>query len=167
MSRRFSLVGLILIGLVSITLSMTPQMVRNPKLSQPDLAAAKTATAEAGGTGAELVYAVRLDAAQRGTYDSLLVVYAKPARRGKDHFAFVLREGKRLPLAYDKEGRALKSGDKFLRTGLKHEEGKAPLLRLMGGVTEAGKGEQQRNIDFQFNGSDFVLLGDSLVSIAK
>lgn len=167
MPRRFLLVVGLIAALVANALSYTPQLARNPKLSQPDLEAAKTATAEAGGTSAELIYAARLDAAQRGAYDSLLVVYAKAARRGKDHFAFVLRDGKRLPLAYDKEGRALKPGDKFLRTGLRHEEGKAPLLRLMGSMTDPAKGEQQRNVDFQFNGSVFVLIGDSLVSVAK
>lgn len=167
MPRKFPLVVLIVGVLVATGLSLTPQLARNPKLSQPDLEAAKTATAEAGGTSAELIYAARLDAAARGTYDSLLVVYAKAARLGKDHFAFILRDGKRLPLAYDKEGRALKPGDKFLRTGLRHEEGKAPLLRLMGSMTDPAKGEQQRNIDFQFNGSDFALIGDSVVPIAK
>lgn len=168
MPRKVSLIIILLVvALVSTALSLTPQLARNPKLSAPDLEAAKTATAEAGGTNAELIYAARLDAAQRGSYDSLIVVYAKAARRGKDHFAFVLRDGKRLPLAYDKEGRALKAGDKFLRIGLRHEEGKAPLLRLMGGMTDPVKGEQQRNVDFQFNGSEFALLGESLMAVAK
>lgn len=158
---------IIAIALASVLLSQTPPLVRNPKISQPDLEAAQAETRATGGVGAELVYAARIDAAQRGSYDSLIVVYAKPAKKGKDYFAVVVRDGKKFPLTYDREGRALKAGDRFLRIGLKHEAGKAPLLRLMGATTDPSKGEQQRNVDFQFNGSEFAAVGESLMPIAK
>lgn len=168
MSRTFYLIITFILtaGFAVTALSQTPALARNPKISQPDLEAAQAET-RAAGADAELIYAARLDAAQRGSYDSLIVVYAKPTKKGKDYFALVLREGKKLPLAYDREGRALKPGDRFLRIGLNHQAGKAPLLRLMGATTEPAKGEQQRNVDFQFNGSEFALIGDSLVLMAK
>ncbi|MEP7340708.1 MAG: SDR family NAD(P)-dependent oxidoreductase [Acidobacteriota bacterium] len=86
----------------------------------------------------------RIDSVQRGSYDSLIVIYQKPAKAGKDCFAFVLREGQRVPLVFDKQdkqGRALKSGDKLLRIGLKHEEGKSPLLRLIASTVGKEKGQ--------------------------
>ncbi|MDQ3013899.1 MAG: hypothetical protein M3X11_24755 [Acidobacteriota bacterium] len=147
-----------------------PLLKSNPKISQPDFDAAKTETLAAGGDKAELVYAARIDSVQRSSYDSLIVVYQKPARVGKDSFAFVLREGQRLPLVFDKQdkqGRALKSGDKFLRIGLKHEEGKSPLLRLIASSIDKEKGEQQRNMDFQFDGAAFSLIGQSMTPLPK
>jgi hypothetical protein len=147
-----------------------PLLKSNPKISQSDFDAAKTEMLAAGGEKAELVYAARIDAVQRGSYDSLIVIYQKPAKVGKDSFAFVLREGQRLPIVFDKQdkqGRALKPGDKFLRIGLKHEDGKLPLLRLIASTMDKEKGEQQRNVDFQFDGAAFSLIGQSMTPLPK
>lgn len=147
-----------------------PLLKSNPKISQPDFDAATAETLAAAGEKAELAYAARIDAVRRGSYDSLIVVYQKPARAGKDWFAFVLREGQRLPLVFDKQdkqSRALKSGDKFLRIGLRHEEGKSPLLRLIASTVDKEKGEQQRNLDFQFDGVAFALVGQSMMPLPK
>jgi hypothetical protein len=143
------------------------QMARNPKISPQDLEAAQTAARESGGATSELIYAARLDAVQKGAYDSLIVVYAKSVKGGKDYYATVLRDGKKFPLAFDKQGRALKSGDKFLRMGLKHEEGKSPIVRLIGSETDPKQGEQQRNVDFRFNGAEFAVESQSLTQMAK
>ncbi len=143
------------------------QLARNPKISAPDLEAAQAETALAGGTNAELIYAARLDAVQKGSFDCLIVIYAKPVKNGKDYYAVILREEKKLPLALDKTGRALKPGDQFLRMGLRHEDGKSPLLRLIASAKDPAKGEQQRNLDYRFNGTDFALESQSLVPLAK
>jgi hypothetical protein len=167
MPRRLnSTVTLVLIALAAHCI--VAQTVPNPKLSQSDLEAAKSETRVAGGAGAELTYAARIDAVERGKFDSLVVIYAKPGRSGKDYFGLVVREGKQHRLSLDKSGLALKSGDRFLRIGLRHEENKAPLLRLMSATTEAGKpGEWQRNVDFQFNGGEFALVGQSTTPLPK
>jgi len=153
------------------TSAPTPPLLKsNPKISQADFDAATAETLAAGGEKAELVYAARINAVERGSYDSLIVIYQKPARAGKDYFAFVLRQGQRLPLVYDKQdkqGRALKPGDKFLRIGLKQEEGKPPLLRLMASTVDKEKGQQQRNEDFQFDGTAFALVGQSMTPLPK
>ena len=153
--------------LMLVFCQISAQMVRNPKLSSKDLDTAQAKSRQAGGEKAELIYAARLDLIQKGNYDSLIVVYAKPAKAGKDFYAMVVQEGKSFPLVYDKQGRALKSGDKFLRIGLKHEEGKAPLLRLMGSTIDQTKGEQQRNLDFRFNGTEFKLESESMTPVAR
>jgi len=160
---------LILAGLLMISApaAATAQMARNPKISPPDLEAAQAETREAGGANAELIYAARLDAIQKGSYDSLIVIYAKVVKGGKDYFAVIQRDGKKYPLAFDNQGRALKSGDKFSRIGLKHEEGKSPILRMIGATTDPKQGEQQRNVDFRFNGIEFVVEAQSLTPIAK
>lgn len=142
------------------------QLARNPKLSQVDLEAAQAEVLQVGGPSAELVYAARLDAVQKGSFDSLIVVYAKPFKQAKDLFAFIVRGGQRLPLAYDKQGRVLPPGDKYLRMGLKHEEGKPPILRVIGGLSEPGKGERQRNLDFRFDGTRYQLEAQSLMPLA-
>lgn len=147
------------------------QTVRNPKLGETDLLTAQSVMREAGGAEAELTYAVRIDALEKGRYETLVVVYAKPADGGPDYFALVVQDdGKRYKLAFDQSGRALKSGDHYLRIGLRHEEGKPPLLRLMGQVTERGRpgtGERQRNIDYRFNGTEFVVVDQSVVPLPK
>ncbi|MBL8188910.1 MAG: hypothetical protein JNK38_12930 [Acidobacteria bacterium] len=147
-----------------------PLLKTNPKIALPDFESAKAETLASGGEQAELIYAARIDAVERGTYDSLIVVYAKPSKTGRDHFAVILREGQKLPLIADKKdklARAFPSGDKYLRMGLRHEEGKAPLVRLMAATRDPQKGEQQRNLDFQFNGSEFVLVGESLMPLPR
>jgi hypothetical protein len=144
------------------------QIVRNPKLSPRDLSTAQDETRGAGGAGSELVYAVRIDAIQKGSFDSLVVIYAKPGKAGKDYFGLVVRDGKKYRLNLDQSGRALPSGDRFLRIGLRHEDSGAPLLRLMGATTEPGKtGEWQRNLDFRFNGTEFALIGQSTMPLPK
>src|SRR5262245_39764556 len=135
-SRNLLLTALFL-GLVSI--SASAQMTRNPKLAPADLETAQAQSKEAGGPGAELIYAARLDAIQKGTYDTFVIVYAKPVKNNKEYFAFVYQEAKRFPLTLDKEGHALKPGDSYLRIGLKPEEGKSPLLRLMGAAKDPAK----------------------------
>jgi hypothetical protein len=137
------------------------QVVRNPKLSPKDLDTAQDITKEAGGATAELIYTTRLDAIQKGSFDSLVVVYAKATKGSKDYFALVARDGKNYPLIFDKQGRALKAGDKFLRIGLKHQEGNSPILRLMGAFTNTDNSEMQRNLDFQFGGNGFALVDQS------
>ncbi len=166
MFRRFNptIVAAILIFSLG---QISAQTIRNPKLSQKDLESAQSITREAGGANAELIYTTRLDAVQKGSYDSLVVVYAKATKGGKDYFALVAREGKNYPMIYDKQGRALKSGDNFLRIGLKHEEGKSPLLRLIGSFTDPAKGEMQRNVDYQFGGSGFAMIDQSMAMLAK
>jgi hypothetical protein len=160
---------LILAGLLMILAPVptTAQLARNPKISPDDLQAAQAETRESGGANAELIYAARLDAVQKGTYDSLIVIYAKAVKGGKDYFALIQRGGAKFPLAFDKQGRALKSGDKYLRMGLRHEEGKSPILRLIAQTTDPKLGEQQRNLDFQFNGTEFVLGAQSVTPIPK
>jgi hypothetical protein len=160
---------LILAGLFIICApgAATAQLASNPKLSPPDLQAAQAETRESGGANAELIYANRLDAVQKGVYDSLIVIYSKAIKGGKDYFAVIQREGKKYPLALDKGGQALKSGDKFLRMGLKHEEGKSPILRLIAATTDPKQGAKQRNVDFRFNGTDFVVESQSLMQAAK
>lgn len=160
---------LILAGLLMISApaSTTAQLPRNPKISPADLEAAQSETRQAGGANAELIYAARLDAVQKGTYDSLIVIYAKAVKGGKDYFALIQRGDAKFPLVFDKQGQALKSGDKYLRMGLRHEEGKSPILRLIAQTTDPKLGEQQRNLDFQFNGTEFVLVAQSMTPIAK
>ncbi len=147
-----------------------PLLKSNPKISQPDFDAAKAEMLVSGGEKAELIYAARIDAVTRGTYDSLIVIYGKPAKSGKDLFAFIVREGQKSPLVLDKKdklGRALNTGDKFLQIGLRHEEGKSPLVRLMAETVDKEKGRQRRNLDFQFNGTEFALVGQSLMPLPK
>lgn len=143
------------------------QLPSNPKIGAEDLLAAQTAVTEAGGASAELLYAARLDAIQKSTFDCLVVIYAKPLKNGKDYFAMILRNSEKLPLALDKQGRALKPGDKYSRMGLKHEEGKSPILRLIAEFNEPAKGKQQRNLDYRFNGTAFTLENQSVVAAAK
>jgi len=160
---------LILAGLLMIfsSVAVTAQLASNPKLSPPDLQAAQAEAKESGGANAELIYANRLDAVQKGVYDSLIVVYAKPVKGGKEFFAVIQREGKKFPLAIDRQGQAIKSGDKFLRMGLKHEEGKAPILRLIASTADPKQGEKQRNVDYRFNGTEFVVESQSLTQVAR
>jgi hypothetical protein len=172
-----SLVAVAALTLVAFGQTQTPSaaptgplLKSNPKISQPDFDAATAETLASGGEKAELVYAARIDAVTRGAYDSLIVIYAKPAKAGKDHFATILREGQKFPLVFDKKdkpGRALNPGDRFLQIGLRHEEGKSPLLRLMALTTDKEKGEQRRNLDFQFNGTEFAMLGQSTMPLPK
>ena len=161
------LVCLLLLASLLLAESASAQLARNPKLAAPDLEAAQAETLASGGEKAELIYAARLDAVTKGAFDSLIVIYAKPVKAGKDYYAVVLREGLKLPLAFDKQGRAFKSGDQYLRMGLKHEEGKSPILRLISSMTDPAKSPQQRNLDFRFNGSGFVLENQSLMPMAK
>jgi hypothetical protein len=166
MTRRFYPFICLLI-LPAFLAVASAQMARNPKISPQDLEAAQSAARESGGSNTELIYAARLDAVQKGSYDSLIVIYAKTVKGGKDYFATILREGKKYPLSFDNNGRVLKSGDKFLRMGLKHEEGKSPILRMIGAATDPKLGDQQRNVDFRFNGADFTVESQSLTQIAK
>jgi hypothetical protein len=170
MRQKFLLIFSFLV-LAGATSAAPAQTVRNPKLGEQDLLTAQTVMREEGGAEAELTYAVRIDAIEKGRFETLVVIYAKPADGGPDYFALVVRDdGKRYKLTVDQSGRALKSGDRFLRIGLRHEEGKPPLLRLMGQLTERGRpgaGERQRNIDYRFNGTEFAVVDQSIVPLPK
>src|SRR5262245_53932386 len=125
-------------AVIIIAPGFTPgQVVRNPKLSSSDLETAKNQMRQTGGATAELIYSVRIDAVDRGSFDCLVIVYAKAVKGGKDYYAMVIRDKKTFPLVFDKEGRALRSGDRFLRIGLKHETGKPPIVRLMGASNDS------------------------------
>jgi hypothetical protein len=163
----------ILMTTLTLSFAAPAQTVPNPKLSAEDLAAAQAVATAAGGEGAELTYATRIDAVEKGSFNTLVVVYAKPpdARpRGggaKSYFALVVRGEQKLPLKFDKSGRALKAGDRFLRMGLRHVEGKPPVGRLIAAASEPGAGEMQRNVDYQFDGQGFNLLTQTLSPLAK
>lgn len=168
MNRLITLLAFLLVLVLSPP--VWAQLARNPKIAAPDLEAAKAETLASGGEQAELIYAARIDAVTKGIYDSLIVVYAKPVKTGQNYFAVIVREGQKLPLIADKKdklARAFPTGDKYLRMGLRHEEGKAPLIRLMSVTTDKEKGEQQRNLDFQFNGTEFVLVTQSVMPLPK
>ncbi|MFN0112896.1 MAG: hypothetical protein ACKVZH_28890 [Blastocatellia bacterium] len=168
MNQRTILFSILLVGVLFIPASA--QLARNPKIAAPDLEAAKAETLAAGGEQAELIYAARIDAVTKGAYDSLIVVYAKPDKSEKSYFAVILREGQKLPLVADKKdklARAFPAGGKYRQMGLRHEEGKSPLIRLMATATDKEKGEQQHNLDFQFNGTVFVLVAQSVTPLPK
>ncbi|HQR31891.1 MAG TPA: hypothetical protein PLK30_04070 [Blastocatellia bacterium] len=168
MNRLITFPALLLVCAFFTTASA--QLARNPKIAAPDLEAAKAETLAVGGETAELIYAARIDAITKGTYDSLIVIYAKPVKTGQHYFAVILRGGQKLPLVADKKdklARAFPAGDKYLRMGLRHEEGKSPLIRLMAATTDKEKGEQQHNLDFQFNGTEFVLVAQSTTPLPK
>jgi hypothetical protein len=164
---------LILTAFLTLPLAAPAQTIRNPKLSAEDLAAAQSVAGAEGGEGAELTYATRIDAVEKGRFDTLIVVYAKPpaarprAGGGKSYFAIVVRGEQKFPLKIDQAGRALKTGDRFLRMGLRHVEGKPPVLRLIAAANEPGAGEMQRNVDYQFDGQHFTLLTQTLSPLAK
>lgn len=137
--------------LLLVVPSSHAQMIANKKLSASDLGAAQAETKSAGGNEAQLIYATRLDAVEKGAFDSLVVIYGK----GKDTFAMVVRGGKRFMLKTDASGQAVKPGEQFQRMGVKYEAGKAPLLRLFA----VGTGGALRNADYRFNGTEFVSEG--------
>jgi hypothetical protein len=144
------------------------QTVKNPKLAEADLAAASAETRALGGEDAELTYAVRLDAIEKGSYNCLVVIYARPARGAKAYYGVVVRGDQKYRLQLDRSGQALPTGDRFLRLGLRHEEGKAPWLRLIAATSESGPGgPQQRNLDYQFDGSEFRLINQSMMPLAR
>jgi hypothetical protein len=137
------------------------QTVKNPKLSAADLTTAKAEAEASGGSDAELVYANRLDAVEKGKFDSLAVFYLKPQAGGPQYFGVIVTDaGAKYPLKADKSGQVLPTGDRFLHIGLKYEEGKAPLLRVMG----AGH-DQQHNFDFRFSGTEFTVVDRSQVPL--
>ena len=51
--------------------------------------------------------------------------------------------------------------------GLKREEGKSPILRLIAATTGPKQREQRRNVDYRFNGTEFVVESQSLTQIAE
>ncbi len=146
--QRF-LSSLLCAGLLLLAaLAVGAQQIPNKKLSQSDLEAAQAETKSAGGNQAALVYVTRLDAVQKGTFDSLVVIYAK----GSDYYAMVVRAGKRYMLKVAQKEQAIQSGDRFQRLGIKYEEGKAPLLRLFATDSRSAL----HNVDYRYNGLDFV-----------
>lgn len=154
--------------LVAVLLADTvvSQTVSNPKLTKNDLEEARDVTRDAGGSGAQLTYATRVDAIEKGKFNTLIVVYSKPTDEGEEFFGIVAHKGKKYVLKVDTFGRALNRGERFLKLGLRHEIGKAPLLRVIGAIIERGRPgapEKQRNVDYQFNGSEFALVNQSIV----
>jgi hypothetical protein len=137
----------VMLLLLACAVTASAQLIANKKLSPSDLGAAQSEIKDAAGKDAVLVYATRLDAAMKGVFDSLVVIYAK----GNDHYAMALRDGKRLMLEQSKDGTAIKAGEQFQRMGIKYEEGKAPLIRLF-----SLSGGALRMTDYRFNGTEFV-----------
>ena len=161
--------SLMFAGLIAVPLVYgAGQTIRNPRLSASDLDAATSAARSAQGADAELVYATRIDAIEKGKLDCLVVVSASGAGSAKTYVIQVIRDGTALKLVAGDSGSALPAGDRFLRIGLRHDQGKAPILRVMSATREKGSDEErQRNIDFQHNGSEFALVGQSLTSLAR
>jgi hypothetical protein len=159
---------LVLTGLILTAVSVAAQTIRNPRLSASDLEAAKDAAKSAQGPDAELVYATRVDAIEKGKLNCLVVVSAATAGTAKAYVVQVIRDGSALKLVAGESGNAVASGDRFLKIGLRHEDGKAPILRVMSATREKGSGdERQRNLDFQYQGTEFALVGQSVTSIAR
>ena len=127
------------------------QMIANKKLSASDLGAAQSEARSAGGKDAQLIYATRLDAVEKGKFDSLVVIYAK----GKDTNALIVRAGKRYLLKADPSGQSVKAGDQFQRMGVRYEEGKAPVLRFF----SVGDGGGLHSVDYRYNWLEFVVEG--------
>jgi outer membrane lipoprotein-sorting protein len=140
----------VMLWVVLLAVTASAQLIANRKLSPDDLGAAQSEMKSAGGKDAQLVYATRLDAVTKGTFDSLVVIYSK----GSDHYALVVREGKRMMLETAKGATAIKAGEQFQRMGIKYEDGKSPLIRffsLNGGALKA--------TDYRFNGTEFAAEG--------
>jgi hypothetical protein len=137
------------------------QVVPNRGLTAPDLETARSLVATIGGPTATLVYANRFDPVTTGLFDSLLVVYTKGDAGVVDHYAFIDRLDQRLPLALDSAGRVLPRGDTFLRVGLRRLDGAPPILRVVGSSAATTGPTALRNVDYQFKGAEFVLIGQS------
>lgn len=147
MKSKVMWLALLLSLVVVVVGTASAQLIANRKLSPDDLGAAQSEMKSAGGKEAQLVYATRLDAVTKGTFDSLVVIYSK----GSDHYAMVVREGKRMMLETAKGATAIKAGEQFQRMGIKYEEGKAPLLRLF-----SLNGGALKMTDYRFNGTEFA-----------
>ena len=143
--------------LLLLTTSAAAQVVPNRGLLAADLQLAQTIALEAGGAAAELTYANRIDLVNRTEFDSLLVVYAV---RGEDR-AVIDRGGARHSLVVDGEPRVIPSGDTFRRSGLRRPPSGPAILRLISTFRDPQGEEWQRNLDFQFNGKEFVIVGQS------
>lgn len=137
------------------------QVVPNRGLTAADLETARALVGAVGGPTATLVYANRFDPVTTGVFDSLLVVYAKGEAGVVDHYAFIDRLDQRLPLALDSAGRVLPRGDAFLRVGLRRLDGAPPILRVVGSSSAPAGPTALRNVDYQFKGAEFVLIGQS------
>ncbi|MFZ4794201.1 MAG: hypothetical protein ACOYLN_08710 [Blastocatellia bacterium] len=137
------------------------QTIPNRGLTAVDLETARALTLEVGGATAELVYANRFDVVARGEFDSLLVVYTKPGDQAGSYYAFIERNGQRLILAPDTDGRLLPRGDSFRRVGLQRRPSGSAVLRIISAFTDPANGVSRRNLDFQFNGTDFALIAQS------
>jgi hypothetical protein len=167
--------NVILPALILLCAVATAQTVRNPKLSADDLSTAQTLTREEAGENGELVYATRIDAINQRSYDCLIVIYARVVNGQKETFALIRQTTpggpKKYRLAVDQaksSGRVLPVGDRYLRMGLRHEAGTTPILRLMSATREDKESEErQRNLDFQFDGAQFKLIGETITSLAR
>jgi hypothetical protein len=72
----------LLTGLIFVSVSVAAQTIRNPRLNASDLEAATAAAKSAQGPDAELVYATRADAIEKGKLNCLVVVSAAIAGTG-------------------------------------------------------------------------------------
>ena len=153
----------ILLLLAMAGLTAFSQVVPNRGLTPADLELARSLANESGGATAELVYAHRFDPITRGKFDSILVLYSRRSDSGPaEYFAFIHLDGQRLVLALDPSGRVLPHGDLFLRIGLRRLPDQSPILRIVGSFNDPVLGSSLRNVDFQFNRTGFLLIGQSV-----
>ncbi|MFM8395539.1 MAG: hypothetical protein ACKOB4_16620 [Acidobacteriota bacterium] len=153
-----------ILALILLAITLPAQVVPNRGLTAPDLETARSLVVAVGGPTATLVYANRFDPVTTGVFDSLLVVYTKGPAETKgpvDHYAFIQRLDQRLTLALDSEGRVLPRGDSFLRVGLRRLAGASPILRVIGSSSSSTGSSALRNVDYQFKGAEFALIGQS------
>ncbi|NBO65771.1 MAG: hypothetical protein EBU88_13175 [Acidobacteria bacterium] len=153
--------------LVALSLSPLPaQVVPNRGLTAADLALARTLLLDVGGEKAQLVYSHRFDPIQRGEFDSLLVVYDRNDDQGiRETFAFIHRREERLIIALDPKGRVLLPGDIFLRIGIRRLPDQPPIVRFVGSFNDKSLGPSLRNVDYQFNRTDFSPVNQSVTRI--
>ncbi len=144
-----------------LSFGIAAQVVPNRGLTAPDLESARTLVAEVGGPTATFVYANRFDPVTTGTFDSLLVIYSLVERETPVYFAFIQRLEQRLSLTVDPQGRLLPRGDSFLRIGLRRLKDAPSILRIVGSSPSSNDSTALRNVDYQFNGTQFLVIGQS------
>ena len=149
----FSLLFLVIPGGIGLA-----QVVPNRGLVAADLELARTIVLEAGGDKAQLIYANRLDLVTPADFDSLVVIYSV----GSEYRALIDRAGNRFPLTIDGQSWVVPPGDSFRRSGLNRPASGPATLRLITTFRDSKGEEWQRNLDFQFNGTEFVTIGRSV-----
>src|SRR4249919_358963 len=84
---------LLLVLFLLVGVPVAAQSIKNPRLSSEDLNAATSAAKAVQGDTAELIYAARLDAVEKGKYDCLVVISSIGAGQSKRYIAQVVRPG--------------------------------------------------------------------------